>query len=88
MAPQRFRALHEDSRSESSSIRDKQPGVISSAIAKARRHQGLGIAVGSNLKDVTAVSGSQHDDSFNMAEKVSTSLDQALVKSTEFSLYP
>lgn len=54
MAPQRIRNTFDDSRSESSSTREKQPGAGPSGISKARRN-GSSILPGSNLKDVTNV---------------------------------
>ena len=75
MAPQRFRGLHEDSRSESSSTREKQLGPVSSGISKARRYQSSGLNGGSNLKDVTIAASSsatvQHSgpESLSTAEK-------------------
>ena len=79
MAPQRFRGLQEDSRSESSSTREKQLGTMASGVSKTRRQHGSAVAIGSNLKDVTAAPGSaafQHNghDNLDIAEKVSRTL--------------
>ncbi|SLM40804.1 like protein mitochondrial [Lasallia pustulata] len=55
MAPQRIRAIPEDSRSEASSTKDKQVGAASIPTAvKGRRTAILNGASGSNLRDVTA----------------------------------
>ena len=79
MAPQRFRGLQEDSRSESSSTREKQLGTIASGVSKTRRQQGSAVVTGSNLKDVTAAPGSvafqqNGQDNSVIAEKVSCTL--------------
>ncbi len=52
MAPQRMRNALDDSRSESSSTREKQPGSGPNGISKSRRN-GSSTLPGSNLKDVT-----------------------------------
>lgn len=52
MAPQRIRNLFDDSRSESSSTREKQSDFGVSGISKARRN-GPSILPGSQLKEVT-----------------------------------
>ena len=79
MAPQRFRGLQEDSRSESSGTREKQLGAMASGVSKTRRQQGSAVVVGSNLKDVTAAPGSaafqqNGHDHLDIAEKVSRTL--------------
>ena len=86
MAPQRFRVVQEDSRSESSSTREKQFGAISSGVSKPRRHQGSSVAVRSNLKDVVAAPDStvfqQADhDGLSAAEKVSNNSCRCLCTS-------
>lgn len=69
MAPQRFRGLQEDSRSESSNAREKHPMVTQSGVSKVRRYPTMnsGPSSGSNLKDVTAAptlkNGSDGSDS-------------------------
>lgn len=50
MPPQRIRSGFDDSRSEASSTRDKQPAYA--GISKGRRN-GTSTLAGSNLKDVT-----------------------------------
>ncbi len=52
MAPSRIRALGEDSRSEASSIRDKQASGF--VTLKGRRNGNSAVTTGSTLKDVTA----------------------------------
>ena len=54
MAPPRIRGPGEDSRSESSSTRDKQPGGL--VASKGRRNGNSTVITGSALKDVTAAS--------------------------------
>ena len=79
MAPQRFRGLQEESRSESPSTREKQLGAMPSGVSKTRRQQGSAVVVGSNLKDVTAAAGSaafqqNGHENLDIAEKVSRAL--------------
>lgn len=52
MAPQRLRNLQEDSRSESSSTREKPTAAAQSGISKMRRYAAINGGTGSNLKDV------------------------------------
>ena len=52
MPTQRTRNAFDDSRSEASSTRDRQPVYAGTAISKGRRN-GTSISTGSNLKDVT-----------------------------------
>lgn len=52
MPPQRLRNVFDDSRSEGSSTRDRQPIHTGTGISKGRRN-GTSTLVGSNLKDVT-----------------------------------
>lgn len=83
MAPQRFRGLQEDSRSESSSTREKQLGATASGVSKTRRQQGSAVVIGSNLKDVTAAPGSaafqqNGHDNLDITEKVSRTLPDRL----------
>ncbi len=75
MAPHRFRGIQEDSRSESSSTREKQAGVLLSGISKVRHYAAATSAGGSNLKDVTLATTSvnaQHNgqDGQGTVEKV------------------
>ena len=52
MPPQRIRNAFDDSRSEASSSRDKQPISTATGISKVRRN-GTSTLAGSNLKDIT-----------------------------------
>ena len=52
MPPQRIRNAFDDSRSEASSSRDKQPIHTATGISKGRRN-GTSTLAGSNLKDIT-----------------------------------
>lgn len=71
MAPQRFRGLHEDSRSESSNTREKHPMATQSGVSKVRRYPTTNSGIGSNLKDVTAAPTPKNgSDSSTLAEKV------------------
>lgn len=75
MAPHRFRGIQEDSRSESSSTREKQAGVLLSGISKVRRYAAAPAGSGSNLRDVTLATASviaQHNgqDGQGTVEKV------------------
>ena len=62
MPPQRIRNAFDDSRSEASSTKDKQP--VYTGISKGRRN-GTSVLAGSNLKDVTnaeTTSSEQRED--------------------------
>ena len=76
MAPQRFRGVPDDSRSESSSTREKQNGGIQSGISKVRRYAAATAAASSSLKDVTLAPASatiqqNGQDGPSLMEKVS-----------------
>lgn len=80
MAPQRFRVVQDDSRSQSSSTREKHTGGLQSGISKIRRYTGATSGTGSGLKDVTvhpASSVVQPDgqDSPGLVEKASAHKD-------------
>jgi len=75
MAPQRFRGIQEDSRSESSGTRERQAGGLLSGISKVRRYAAATTGGGTNLKDVTLATTSviaQHigQDGQGTVEKV------------------
>jgi len=91
MAPQRFRGIQDDSRSESSSTREKQAGGTQSGVSKVRRYAAATTGGGSNLKDVTLASTSviaQHieQDSLGTVEKVTLSTTPGVAKA-DFAFY-
>lgn len=77
MAPQRIRNALDDTRSESSSTREKQPGAAPNGISKARRN-GSSVLQGSNLKDVTnAQSNASQKEAQEPAANVSIICDNS-----------
>ncbi|KAI9678337.1 MAG: hypothetical protein M1817_006283 [Caeruleum heppii] len=55
MAPPRTRPVPDDTRSETSSTRERQPATGQGAVGgRERRNGGAGLSAGSSLKDVTA----------------------------------
>ena len=62
MAPQRLRVVHEDSRSDASSTREKHSAATLLPIAaKGRRNVSSNTIIGSNLKDVITVPATSED---------------------------